>query len=108
MLDDPDHLRPATQDDIIQSLAFALRFDGRRRVHDADGFMARIVAERLVEHLRVSGFMVMKKPSGRRQGRRSRLHTGRISIYECTFKLYHGPVMCLQPLRQPCAGLFPP
>jgi hypothetical protein len=33
------------------SLAFALRYQGRKRVHDADEIMAEIVAKRLVEHL---------------------------------------------------------
>ncbi len=49
-------------DDVQQSLAFALRFQGRKRVHDADEAMAQIVAERLVGHLRQSGFVIMKKP----------------------------------------------
>jgi hypothetical protein len=62
-LDGPDHLRPATPDEVVQTLAFALRYDGRRRVHDADGFMARIAAERLAAHLEHSGFVVMKKPA---------------------------------------------
>ena len=35
---------------------------GRRRKHDAGEFMARIVARRLVKHLRRAGFAVMKKP----------------------------------------------
>ena len=58
----PDHLRPATPDEIAETLAFALRFDGRRRVHHVDDAMARITAERLVWHLRRSGFVVMKVP----------------------------------------------
>lgn len=33
-------LRPATPDEIAETLAFALRFDGRRRVHRADAMMA--------------------------------------------------------------------
>ncbi len=61
MTDDPK-LTPATQEDLAQSLAFALRFEGRKRVHNADLFMAEITARRLVEHLRLSGFVVMKKP----------------------------------------------
>jgi ubiquinone/menaquinone biosynthesis C-methylase UbiE len=40
----------------------ALRFHGRKRVHDADEMMARITAERLVEHLERSGYVVMHKP----------------------------------------------
>ena len=62
MTDDTEQLTPATPEDLAASLAFALRFSGRRRVHDADEFMARIVARRLVEHLRLSGYVVMKKP----------------------------------------------
>jgi hypothetical protein len=57
-------LRPATPDEIAQSLAFALRYDGRKRVHDADDIMARITAERLVRHLQQSGFVLMKAPPG--------------------------------------------
>jgi hypothetical protein len=55
-------LRPATWDELTQSLSFALRFNGRKRVHDADEMMARITAERLVEHLERSGYVVMHKP----------------------------------------------
>jgi len=59
---DTPNLRPATRDEIMQSLSFALRFNGRKRVHDADEIMARITAERLVEHLERSGYVVMHKP----------------------------------------------
>ena len=55
-------LRPATAEEIAESLSFALRYDGRKRVHQADTFMARITAERLVQHLELSGFVLMKKP----------------------------------------------
>ena len=57
-------LTPADLDDVQQALAFALRFQGRKRVHTADETMARITAERLVEHLRQSGFVIMKRPPG--------------------------------------------
>jgi len=57
-------LTPADLDDVQQSLAFALRFQGRKRVHTADDAMARITAERLVEHLRQSGYVIMKWPAG--------------------------------------------
>ena len=60
--DDKLQLRPASTDEIEQSLSFALRFDGRRRVHHADDAMARITAARLVAHLRKSGFVLMKRP----------------------------------------------
>ena len=58
---DKPQLRPASPEEIEQSLSFALRFDGRRRVHHADDAMARITAERLVAHLRKSGFVLMKR-----------------------------------------------
>jgi hypothetical protein len=57
-----DGLTPATPGDLADALAFALRFDGRRRKHDAAEMMAQIVAKRLVEHLERSGFVVLKKP----------------------------------------------
>jgi hypothetical protein len=60
MIDAP--LSPASLDDLADALAFALRFDGRKRKHDAGEFMAAIVARRLVEHLDRAGFVVMKKP----------------------------------------------
>jgi len=62
MTDAPDRLTPAAPDDIADALAFALRFDGRKRTHSADEIMAAIVARRLVEHLDRAGFVVMKKP----------------------------------------------
>ena len=62
MADDPAPLRPATTDEIADTLAFALRFNGRKRVHQGDEFMAKITAERLIEHLELAGFVVMKKP----------------------------------------------
>ena len=55
-------LRPATQDEIADAVSFALRYDGRRRVHHADEIMARITAERLAKHLERSGFVLMKRP----------------------------------------------
>jgi len=39
-----------------------LRYQGRKRVHNADEIMSESVAKRLVEHLERSGFVVMKKP----------------------------------------------
>jgi hypothetical protein len=55
-------LRPATMDEITETLAFALRYEGRKRVHHADNLMARITADRLVRHLTASGFVLMKLP----------------------------------------------
>ncbi len=57
---DAPQLRPATPDEIADALAFALRYDGRKRVHDADEPMGRITADRLVRHLEASGFVLMK------------------------------------------------
>jgi hypothetical protein len=59
---DPDRHRPATPEEVAEALAFALRYDGRKRVNHADGMMARITAERLVRALEASGFVVVKKP----------------------------------------------
>ena len=45
---DPDEkLAPADPDDLAAALAFALRFEGRKRQHDADEYMARIAANAL-------------------------------------------------------------
>ncbi len=64
MTDDPpppDALRPATPEEVEDTLSFALRFDGRKRVHHADEIMARITAERLARHLERSGIVLMKR-----------------------------------------------
>ena len=60
--DDKLNLRPASAQELEESLSFALRFSGRKRVHHADDAMARITAERLVQHLERSGFVLMKRP----------------------------------------------
>jgi hypothetical protein len=63
MPDDHQQLRPATLEEIAETLSFALRYDGRRRVHHADDAMARMItAERLVDHLERSGFVLLKRP----------------------------------------------
>jgi hypothetical protein len=59
---DTPKLRPAARDELAQSLSFALRFNGRKREHGADEIMANITAERLIEHLERSGYVVMCKP----------------------------------------------
>jgi hypothetical protein len=50
------------QDELTQLLSFALQFNGRKRVHDADETMAQITVERLVEYLERAGYVVMCKP----------------------------------------------
>ena len=62
MADRDEKLSPATTEDVANALAFALRFHGRKRVNIADEYMAQITAARLCEHLRQSGFVIMKKP----------------------------------------------
>jgi hypothetical protein len=60
---DPDErLTRADPSDIAGSIAFALKFSGGKRVHDSDTYMAAIVANRIVQHLERSGFVVMKRP----------------------------------------------
>jgi hypothetical protein len=61
--DEKTALHPASAWEMEESLSYALRFDGRKRIRHADDAMARITAERLVQHLERSGFVLMKKPS---------------------------------------------
>ena len=58
--DDEGTLHPATIGELEDSLSFALRYEGRKRVHTADGVMARVTAERLVRHLQQSGYVLMR------------------------------------------------
>jgi hypothetical protein len=46
-----DKLTPAEPRDLADAIAFALRFEGRKRVHQADEYVAAIAAERVVRHL---------------------------------------------------------
>jgi hypothetical protein len=57
-----ENLSLATAEEIADAIAFALRYSGRKRVHDAAEMMSLIVAKRLVAHLERSGFIVMKRP----------------------------------------------
>ena len=57
----PDALRPATPEEVEETLSFGLRYDGRKRVHHADEIMARITAERLARLLERSGIVLMKR-----------------------------------------------
>ena len=49
--------------DLAEAIAFALRYRGKKRVHQADEYMAQIAAERIVEHLERARFVVMRKPA---------------------------------------------
>ena len=62
MMADPDKLTPVDPSDLAAALAFALRYEGRKRVQNAGEIMSEIVAKRLVEYLDRAGFVVMKKP----------------------------------------------
>jgi hypothetical protein len=59
---DAEQLTPADPSDLAEAIAFALRYRGGKRVHQADEYMAQIAAERIVEHLARARFVVMKKP----------------------------------------------
>lgn len=60
--DDKRALHPATAAELEETLSFALRYAGKKRVHTADDVMARVTAERLVQHLERSGYVLMKRP----------------------------------------------
>jgi hypothetical protein len=62
MPDLADNLTPVDPRDLADAVAFALRFEGRKRKHDAAEYMAAIAAERVVRHLERAGFVVMRKP----------------------------------------------
>jgi hypothetical protein len=62
MPNDQEQLRPATREDVEWALSYALRYNGRKRTHDADEMMARIAAKRLADHLEACGLVVMQKP----------------------------------------------
>jgi hypothetical protein len=61
MADDP--LLPANPDDLAQAIAHALQFDGRKQFKVSGELMAKITAAHLVECLRRSGFVVLKRPA---------------------------------------------
>lgn len=62
MPDQDEKLTPADACDIAESVAFALLFSGRKRVHDSDRMTASIAAQRIVRHLEKCGYVLMKRP----------------------------------------------
>jgi len=56
------NLRPATREEIEQTLAHALQFDGRKAFRPSGEMMAKITAPHLVAQQQRAGFVVMKKP----------------------------------------------
>lgn len=58
---DGEPLVPATDEEIASALAHALRFDARGKARRGGGdLVASLAAERLTEHLRQSGFVLMR------------------------------------------------
>ena len=53
-------------DELLLTVAHALRLSGRRSAHRADHFMAKRAAEPIVEALRRSYVITPKPPPGRR------------------------------------------
>ena len=65
----PDALTPADPSDLAAALAYALRYQRHKRVHNADEIMAVIVAKRLVEHLERAGLWTNSRRRLRRLSR---------------------------------------
>lgn len=77
MPDAEDKLTRADPAALADAIAFALRYSGRKRVHYADEYMARIAAERIVQHLEQAQFVVMRKPPLGGHSALGRGHEGR-------------------------------
>jgi len=77
MTDPPDKLTPAVPRDLADAIAFALRYQGRKRTHNADEIMAEIATKRLVEHFERADFVVMKRPPIGGEAVINRGHEGR-------------------------------
>jgi hypothetical protein len=61
--DDPSTWREAKPEEVIASLAYSLGWDKRGKPHDKRmGKMREIIARWQVEHLEMSGYVIMKKP----------------------------------------------
>lgn len=60
---DPEPLRPATPEEIAESLGYALLFDSRGKPLGVKARAdAKAMARRLVEHLELSRYVVMRRP----------------------------------------------
>jgi hypothetical protein len=60
---DVDALTPASHDDLVEALAYGLRFNERGKAHRrAVDSMAKVAAETLARYLEHAGFVVMKRP----------------------------------------------
>ena len=62
----PADLAAVSPEEIAEALSYALRYDERGKPRRGGwDFAAGLAAERLTEHLRRSGFVVMRARSGR-------------------------------------------
>ena len=57
-----DKAQTADPADVADSIAFALRFNRRKRFHEGNKLMADITPDHIIRHLDNSGFVIMKKP----------------------------------------------
>jgi hypothetical protein len=58
---DDETRTPAAPEDVADSISFALRWSGRKRVHDGGALAASIAADRIVRHLERCGYVLMKR-----------------------------------------------
>jgi hypothetical protein len=68
MNDNPNttDLAPATQQEVAEALSYALRYDERGKPRRGGwDVLANLAADRLTEHLRRSGFVIMRTRTGR-------------------------------------------
>ena len=65
-MSDDDALTPPSRDDVVEALAYGLRFDERGKAHRrAVDSMAQIAAETLARYLDQAGFVVMRRRASR-------------------------------------------
>jgi hypothetical protein len=77
MSEAPEKLIPVRRDDLIATLAFALTRDGRLARMQSAELLATIVAERIVDRLEASGYVVMQGPPAPGGAAIGRGHEGR-------------------------------
>ena len=91
------------------ALAHALRYDGKRRVHHADGAMARITAEHLIRHLAQAGFVLMRQEPGAAPttaGMLSSLAAGAFDCVDAAVILQNHDPAAVRRVPRFCNGLF--
>jgi hypothetical protein len=103
LMADHDRLTPADPADLAGALAYALRYQGRKRVHNADETMAEIIAKRLVEHLERAGFVVMQRAPIGGGAALGRGFEGRNLWLRCTSLSRVGPSCRVSVFAEPCS-----